>query len=135
MTSSSKGAIITGNTIQNLTANNPSSNTSSFSLKGINIINNGITNATGFNINLNTIRNLVNLNTSGICNTSGIYLNNISNNKQDTFTPERQYPPGIITSFNTLLTGYLYGNGTYIISSSIDKRGHHRRSHEKGKSS
>ena len=72
---------IQNNTIQNLTANNPSSNTSSFSLKGINIINNGITNATGFNINLNTIRNLVNLNTSGICNTSGIYLNNISNNR------------------------------------------------------
>ena len=37
-----------------------------------------------------------------------------------TLSSERQYPPGIITSVNTILNGFTYGNGTYNILSSID---------------
>lgn len=74
---------IQNNTIQNLTASNSSSNTSSFSLKAINIINNTVTNAAGYNLSSNTIRNLTNINNGGICNTAGIYLNNISNNRNN----------------------------------------------------
>jgi hypothetical protein len=72
---------IQNNTIQNLTASNSSSNTSSFSLKGINIVNNTITNAAGYNLTANTVRNLSNINIGGFCNSAGIYLNNISNNR------------------------------------------------------
>lgn len=75
--------IIQNNSIQNLTASNSSSNTSSFSLKGINIVNNSVTNAVGYTLTANSVRNLININNGGVCNTVGIYLNNISNNKSN----------------------------------------------------
>lgn len=72
---------IQNNTIQNLTSSNAASNINAYTLKGIQVVNNGITNASGYTISTNTIRNLNNLNTSGICNMAGLFLNSISNNK------------------------------------------------------
>lgn len=68
------------NLIQNLTLNNPSTTANFYTLKGINIININVANALGYNLTANTIRNLVNLSATGICNTAGIYFNTISNN-------------------------------------------------------
>ncbi len=72
-------ATIQNNLIQNLIVNNPSTTANSYTLKGINILNNNIANALGYNLTANTIRNLANVSTTGICNTAGIYFNTISN--------------------------------------------------------
>ncbi|MFA9212876.1 MAG: T9SS type A sorting domain-containing protein [Candidatus Methylacidiphilales bacterium] len=86
-------ATIQNNLIQNLTVNNPSTTANSYTLKGINLINNNTANALGYNLTANTIRNLVNVSATGICNTAGIYFNTISNN---TNTVSRNF----IHSFN-----------------------------------
>jgi hypothetical protein len=70
-----------GNTVQNLTALNPSTSESIYTLKGIHINNLGATNALSYNVNSNVVRNLVNLNAGGLGNTAGLVITNVSDNR------------------------------------------------------
>ena len=70
-----------GNTVQNLTVNNPATADGVFVLKGIQVNNFSSTNALGYNINNNIIRNLNNLSANGLGNTLGLEINTISSNR------------------------------------------------------
>ena len=70
-----------GNMVQNLTAINPSTSESQYSLKGIHVNNLTATNASSYSINNNVVRNLVNLSANGLGNIAGLVITNVSDNR------------------------------------------------------